>query len=201
MKGFLLFILLLPLHSFAEKASIFEVRKNLRLSNDEPSYKDYYINAGLGQGLKAGMIVTVVRRIPIHDNLKNQSQGDLAMNIAQVRVIHAQKNFSVARFYEGTTAKERPIAEFKSIMIGDELDMDSIMEPVKRSKRSKRAAISEIPSVPEISSPPVLLEPFGEPRRVPAKQPNQKAPMSSPPPPIMLNPQHAFLDQSFAMFE
>lgn len=136
-----LMVFILPAMSQAQKINVFEVRKNLQLSNTDPVYKDYYVSAGFAEGIQKGMVINVVRRLPIHDGLKNQSQGELVMTIARIQIFHVQKNISVGRMYRATTARTRPIADFNAIMIGDELDMTSAAMPVKR--KSKKAKVSK----------------------------------------------------------
>ena len=142
--------------SYGQKVSIFEVRKDLRLANDEPIFKDYYINGGFEDGLRTGLVIDVIRRIPIHDSLKNQSQGDLVLAIAKVRITHVQKNLSVARIYSSTSPKDRPIADFNAVMVGDEIDLSSAMMPVKVETKEKSAA-TPVPTLPP--QPVVVLAP------------------------------------------
>lgn len=151
--------------AIADSANIFEVRKNLKLSNDEPDFKDYYIGAGNKNGLKKGMVVDVIRKMPLHDNLINQSQGDLVMTIAQVKLIHVQGNISVARLFKGSSATERPVANFRSIMVGDEINLKSARF-VKRKAAAKKAVVKKItpkvtasiqPSTTETSVMPSVL--------------------------------------------
>lgn len=161
-------LLLSPLSSQAQKVTIFEVRKDLKLADDDPTFKDYYINAGFDEGLREGTVLDVVRRIPIHDSLKNQAQGDLVLVIAKVKVMHVQKNISVARLYSTTTARQRPVADFNAIMIGDELDLSSAMVPVK--SKEKEAAGAAAPKPAPVEPAAVQLAPQEKTERQPAKE-------------------------------
>lgn len=120
---------------------IFDVRRSLPLEPDEPVYKDFYINAGAEAGFKKGMYLIVVRPVPVHDPVQNKQQGELAINVARLQVIHVSHSLTVARLHSEFTEDERPTLEFESVMIGDRIDPSSMtMETPNQKKRSKAAA-------------------------------------------------------------
>jgi hypothetical protein len=143
LKRLFLLSLLCSLFNYAhadEKYSIFDVRKKLQMSNDEPAVKDYYISAGAETGLKPNMVVDVKRKIPMHDGFKNQSLGNLTITVGKLKIIHVDSGLSVARLFHVETSKNNPISGFEAIMVGDYLDMSTAA--VLRPKKEKRKTAS-----------------------------------------------------------
>jgi hypothetical protein len=134
--------------AFADEITIFDVRKNLAMSDTEKVYRDFYINGGSEAGLSAGMIVTVERRMPLYDNYQNRSAGDLQLKVAKIKIIHVQKGISVARLHSEFTRENAPLLEDNFIMVGDRLDMNSAT-----SEKDAKKAESEGGSEPVASSP------------------------------------------------
>ncbi|NJM10245.1 MAG: hypothetical protein HC883_05130 [Bdellovibrionaceae bacterium] len=91
MKFLLVTLSLIMNSALAEELTIFDVRKNLPMSDSEKVYRDFYINGGNEAGLSAGMIITVERRMPLYDSYQNRSAGDLQLKVAKIKIIHVQK--------------------------------------------------------------------------------------------------------------
>lgn len=123
---------------FANDVTVFEVQKNIPLTSDEIALKDYYVSGGSQQGVQKGMVITVVRKVPIHDNLKNKSQGFLTNPIARLQVIHVENEFSIGRLYAGIDRDNLPVLDFEGIMVGDILDMGTALIPSKKAKRDDK---------------------------------------------------------------
>lgn len=119
----------------AESIIVFDVRKNLALGPNDPVYRDYYINAGTEVGLKVGLIVTVERRIPLHNTLTNKSQGELVVPVAKLKVIFVNKKVSVARFYSTMPRTNLPAVEYNTIMAGDELNMSTASVEIQQEDK------------------------------------------------------------------
>ena len=109
----------------AKDATVFDVRRPIAMENDEKPPKDYYINAGANDGLKAGMIVTVERRQSLYDPYQNKSPGDLVVTVGQLRLIHVQGDMSVARLENIDGRQNLPTIEFEAVMVGDKVDLAS----------------------------------------------------------------------------
>ncbi len=116
---------LLTAKAFANDITIFDARKSLSLSDSEPSYRDFYVNGGTEAGLKAGMVFSVIRKLPLYDTYENRSPGDLVIRVGKVKIIHAQKNISVARLQSMLSRESLPLLEDNFIMVGDKLDLGS----------------------------------------------------------------------------
>ncbi|MGE3760542.1 MAG: hypothetical protein AB7H97_22440, partial [Pseudobdellovibrionaceae bacterium] len=87
MKWFLFMVLWIPWMAKAE-LTIFDVRKNLPMSDTDKVYRDFYINGGSESGLASGMVITVQRRQPLYDSYQNRSAGDLQLKVAKIKIIH-----------------------------------------------------------------------------------------------------------------
>ena len=126
-KGFVGFILLIVGISTPSRAElwIFDSRRPIALSDEEHPPRDYFINGGTDQGLKAGLIVTVRRRLTMYDSLENRSPGDLIVPVGKIKIIHSQKGLSVARLHSLTKGSIGPALEDHFLMVGDRLDLGS----------------------------------------------------------------------------
>lgn len=119
----------------ADPVTIFESRKQLPMSNGEQTQKDFYINAGTAAGLAPGRVVTVVRQVPLYDSYRNRSAGNLSIKVAKIKIIYCQKDLSVARYFNGFSRDKIPVLDNNFIMVGDQLDMNSV--------ESEKSAIQE----------------------------------------------------------
>lgn len=103
--------------------TIFDVRKNLPMSDTDKVFRDFYVNGGTEAGVMRGMIITVQRRMPLYDNYQNRSAGDLDLKVAKIKIIHVQKGLSVARLHSEFDRATSPLLEDNYIMVGDRLDL------------------------------------------------------------------------------
>jgi hypothetical protein len=131
-------LLILPMSAWAD-LTIFDVRKNLAMSNTDPVYRDYIINGGSESGLSVGMLVNVQRRLPLYDSYQNRSAGDLHLKVARIKIIHVQKGLAVARLQSEFTREATPILEDNFIMVGDQIDLSSA-GPDKAEKKADSGA-------------------------------------------------------------
>lgn len=143
MKVFLFCVFMsFPLVAMADDITIFDVRKNLPMSDDEKVYRDFYVNAGNEAGLSVGMVMTVQRRMPLYDSYSNRSAGDLQLQVAKIKIIHVQKGLAVARLHSEFTREGAPVLEDNFIMVGDRLDLSSATSD-KSDKGGKKAEADE----------------------------------------------------------
>jgi hypothetical protein len=147
--GKYLLAFLFPLAAFAD-LTIFDMRKNLPMSDGEAVYRDYIINGGSEAGLSVGMTVTVQRRLPLYDSYQNRSAGDLSLKVAKIKIIYVQKGMAVARLQSEFTRESTPILEDNFIMIGDRLDLSTATDA--GDKKGDQASAE---SKPEQLSKPV----------------------------------------------
>lgn len=157
-----------PAHSAELK--IVDVRRNIPLRDDEPAYKDFYINGGAKDGLKPNLVVTAVRKTSIRDSSGVQTVGELNVPVAQLRVIYVQDNIAVAREHKSLSRDELPMLEQVGVMSGDLLDLkgsfiekrkpDSVRPPAAKNtdqtgSPASAAVIGEAPAPPTAASQPV----------------------------------------------
>lgn len=129
--------------------TIFDVRKSLPMEPTDPSYHDFYINAGTEAGFKKGQYLPVQRAIPVHDPVQNKQQGILTVPVGKILVIHVERNITVARLASELGDDERPTLEYEAIMIGDRIDMKGITtEAPKDTSKKKRRGTAAVESAP-----------------------------------------------------
>ena len=108
------------------EAVVIEVRKNTSLSKKEKVFKNFFINGGMNLGLKAGSHVDVMRRLPVHDPIKNASIGDLRVKVGTLEIIHSEDKLSVAKLVTYESMEKRPLLDYEAVMVGDRLDLGSM---------------------------------------------------------------------------
>jgi len=116
---------------------IFQVRRALALKDSEVNKKEFYINGGTDQGLKAGFSVEVTRRNSFYDALRNQTIGDMLVPVGRVKIVFSSRSMSVARIDKVYSADKRPSLEYETFLVGDRLDV-STLKAVKTSHRVKK---------------------------------------------------------------
>jgi hypothetical protein len=135
--GAAILTLLFSWEVFGADLNIIEVRRNIPLSDEAPVYKDFYINAGSDSGLKKNLIVTVIRKMGIHDATGTQSYGDIEIPVGQLRIIAVQNRVAVAREYQLISRDEEPMLEQIGMMIGDRLELDGSFIDNKKASAKK----------------------------------------------------------------
>ncbi len=133
--------------------TIFDVRKNLPMSDTEQVYRDYYISGGNESGLAVGQIITVQRRTPLYDTYQNRSAGDLLLKVAKIKIIHVQRGLAVARLHTEFGRENSPIVEDPFIMIGDRLDLSSATGGGASAKATGGEAEAETPKESRAEAP------------------------------------------------
>jgi hypothetical protein len=119
-----LFVLVGTRQLFAEEMSVVEVKRNITLSDDDPIYKDYYVNAGDGSALRKNLVVNVKRRVVVKDN-GSKTIGDFETTVGQLKIIHVGNKVSVAREFKLTPRDEEPMIEQIGVMRGDRVDLNN----------------------------------------------------------------------------
>lgn len=103
--------------------NITSVIREVPLKQSDIMYKDFYINAGTNNGLKQGAFIDAKRRMVVFDNVNSKMMGDTVVKIARLKVIHVDKNVSIARIVEFYPKESTPIAGYDSVMIGDLIEV------------------------------------------------------------------------------
>lgn len=123
MKIIFTLFLTFSLNSIADEMSIFEVRRNIPLSDDAPIYKDFYIKGSDSTGLKKNLVVQVNRKMTLRDSSGSQVMGEILAPIGQLKIIAVYGKIAVAREYKNYTREELPMLETPWFMIGDSIDL------------------------------------------------------------------------------
>lgn len=132
-----LMFVVLPLRALAADISIVDVRRNIPLSDDEPAYKDFYLNAGDGSGLKKNLVVTAVRKLTVRDAAGSQAFGDIEVPVGQLRVIAVFGKVAVAREYALLPREENPMLEQVGLMVGDRVELKGSFVDNKPAAKKK----------------------------------------------------------------
>lgn len=123
------------LNAFSAEINVADVHRNIPLSDDENVYKDFYLNAGEGSGLKKYLVVNVKRKVFIKDSA-SKSIGDFETTIGQLRILHVDSKLAVAREYKLFSRDEEPMVEQTGIMTGDRIDLTgSFIDTAKPAKK------------------------------------------------------------------
>lgn len=115
-------ILLILFGSTTARAQDFFVTSVVRdfpLTSGEKNPADYYVNAGSSNGLRKGLTIEAVRKLPIYDNMNSKLIGDTSVKIARMKIIHVDKTYSIARLVKMYDKAETPLAGHYNVMIGD----------------------------------------------------------------------------------
>ncbi|MGZ3744192.1 MAG: hypothetical protein ACXVB1_04925 [Pseudobdellovibrionaceae bacterium] len=159
--------LLAPLAARAQDLNIVEVRRNITLADEDPVYKDFYINGGEAEGLKKNLVVTAVRKIQIRDASGSQSYGEIQVPVGQLRVIATYGKIAVAREYKLLSRDELPMLEQTGLMSGDKIDLKaSFIDNNKPVYKKKTVAVVtnkiRVPASAAIPPPTPKLEKTAE---------------------------------------
>lgn len=109
----------------AKEVQVIEIRKNLQLSNTEPVFTDYYLNAGNDLGIKPGTTFVLYRRVNVIDRLGTNQGRELSLPVGKIKIIYVAKDLSVARVEKLEENKATPIVEFRGVMLGDLINVGS----------------------------------------------------------------------------
>lgn len=107
----------------ADAVEVVDVRRNIQLADTDPIYKDFYLNAADGSGLKKNLVVKATRKITV----KNQGSkviGTFKTTVGLLKIIQVEGGVAIARLFELTPREELPMLEQTGIMIGDQIDTD-----------------------------------------------------------------------------
>ncbi len=126
--------------------TIIDVRKNIPLSDEDPSYTDFYLNAGDNEGLKKNMVVTVFRTINVRDASGAQSFGEISIPVGQVKVVAVFQKIAVGREYKLLPRDVNPMLEQIGLMSGDRIELKDSFVDNSVPKR-KPQAVAATPKV------------------------------------------------------
>lgn len=126
MKAFILIILIMnlaPSSLFArEGGSIIQVQRKIRMSDAEPlAPKEYFVDIGSRDGLKAGESLEVYRSLPVINGQAGGPWHLMRVKIGDLRVAYVGETSALAREEDGRDLASLPPLEYQTFMLGDEV--------------------------------------------------------------------------------
>jgi hypothetical protein len=122
MKWIFIVALLTSTLSLADEVSIFEVRRNIPLSDTDPIYKDFYIKGADSGKLKKNQVLTITRKVTMRDAAGSQVMGEIQAPVGQLKVIAVYGKIAVAREVKLFTREDLPMIDYPWFMIGDSVE-------------------------------------------------------------------------------
>lgn len=120
----------------AEELSVIDVRRNIPLSDHEPTYRDYYIAGDGIQSLKKNLVIEVVRKNNIRDASGAQSYGEILIPVGQLRIIANYGRVAIAREYKYFSREDYPTLDQTFIMTGDRINIKNSFIDGHKIKRT-----------------------------------------------------------------
>jgi len=145
--GAILLVSLFAWEAFSAELSVVQVYRPVSLSEDEVTFRDFYINGGASEGLKKNLVINVVRKMDMKDATGTQAYGDMFFPTGQLRILFVGPKVSVAREYKGVSFESSPVFEQPGIQIGDQIDLKgSYVDNKKLSPHNKTAEANSQPT-------------------------------------------------------
>ena len=109
-----------PAEGNAADFIVYSVYKGLDFGNPgESPPKDFHVNMGSSQGLRAGTTLNVYRKEATYDLQNEKLYKDVTFPIARLKVIHAESGAAIARLHEMLPADKTPVIVPRTVMVGD----------------------------------------------------------------------------------
>ena len=154
MFRFLFPVLLLFTQMAKAEIIIVDVRKNIPLSDEDPSFTDFYISAGENEGLKKNMVVTAFRSLNVRDASGAQSFGEISIPIGQVKILAVYQKIAVAREYRLLPRDVNPMLEQIGLMSGDRIELkDSFVDNSVPKRKPQAVAATKTTAPAAVASP------------------------------------------------
>lgn len=126
----------------AAELAVIDIRRNIPMAENEPVYRDFYINAGEGSGLKKNLVVTAMRKVSIRDASGSQAFGEILIPVGKLKIIAIYNKVAVAREWESISRDEAPMLEQTGIMTGDRIDMAGSYIEKRRRPQTAEAEVA-----------------------------------------------------------
>lgn len=112
------FILTLP--SFAREHLIYSIDEEIPMGyeNEKPK-RNYYVNIGSNQGVKAGTTLDVFRIISKSNPYDNLKRINYKVKIGELEVLHSDDHAAIGSLKQIKVGIKDPLFEISSFMIGD----------------------------------------------------------------------------------
>jgi hypothetical protein len=123
--GLINLIVVFAFEAFSKEVQVIDIRKNLKLNNDDKEFTDYYLNAGNDMGIKPGTLFTLYRRISVIDRLGTNQGRPLSIPVGKIKIIYVAKDLSVARTEKLEKNETSPLLDYRGVMLGDLINVGS----------------------------------------------------------------------------
>lgn len=154
--NFIFFILLLvTLTTHADDMVIVDVRSNIPLSDEEPTYTDYVISSKDVSSLKKNLVVLVKRNLKMK-NADAKDIGAFDTAVAQMKIIHVDNSIAIGREYKILPRDSDVTLDYLGAMTGDRIDTAGSFidtKPLKKVAREPSASATDQKTKAE-STPP-----------------------------------------------
>ena len=107
----------------AGEYKVFGIRTDFPMADDQPLFRDVYVNMGTNQGIKTGSSLDAFRVITTVDELNQRTGRNISFKIAKLKVIHAETDLAVARVTQFLPPDATPVGSFTNVMVGDEVEV------------------------------------------------------------------------------
>ena len=118
-------LLLLPITVFAGRFEVFSVRSDFPMMDSQAMFRDIYINMGTNQGIKVGSKLSAYRTTTTIDEINQKTGRNISFKIANLQVIHADTDITVARVIDFLPPEKTPIATYTNVMVGDQVEVSA----------------------------------------------------------------------------
>lgn len=133
---------IVSLQGWSRDYSIILVQRELDLGLGQAPKQDFYLNMGAMHGLTVGATVAVNRRMPVIDHYNGKNTNDVLLPVGYLKIIHIEKDLSVARYQAGITADD-PGLTIDGPLVGDVVELvDGVPQrtPSSSVRRNRRAS-------------------------------------------------------------
>lgn len=121
--GAVLLVSLFAWEACSEELSIVQVHRSIPLSDEEPVYKDVYINGGSNSGLKNNLVISAYRKVIVKDATGSQPIGEIMIPVGQLKVIFVGPKVAIAREYKNAQLESTPTLDQPGFQLGDTIEL------------------------------------------------------------------------------
>lgn len=129
MKLFLFIVLIgISSHAYADQTAgnIIQVSRKLRMSHLEPlPPKEFYIDLGARDGVKAGDILEVFRMLPVVNSMSGGAWHLMKVTLGDIKVTLVGDSTSIGRIATEREPASLPSIEYQGFMVGDQVETRS----------------------------------------------------------------------------
>lgn len=112
-----------PLHVAGANYTVYGIKNDFPMADNQTLFKDIYINMGTNQGIKPGSTLDAYRTMSTVDELNQKNAQSISFKIARLKVIHSDASVSVARIIEMLPPQVTPVGGYPTVMVGDSVDI------------------------------------------------------------------------------